>query len=95
MCKCFRVSCTQLSGGQIQRVAICRAIVNEPAIVLADNPTAALDKKAAFEIMGVFKALNEAGKTVITVTHDKDVAAWCKRVIELEDGEIISDRENA
>ena len=84
----------ELSGGQKQRVAICRAIVNDPAIILADEPTAALDKKTAFEIMDVFDKLNDAGKTIIIVTHDRDIAARCKRVIELADGEIVRDSKS-
>ncbi len=85
---------SELSGGQKQRVAICRAIVNDPAIILADEPTAALDKKTAFEIMDVFDKLNDAGKTIIIVTHDRDISARCKRVIELADGEIVRDGKN-
>ena len=85
---------SELSGGQKQRVAICRAIVNDPAIILADEPTAALDKKTAFEIMDVFDKLNDAGKTIIIVTHDRDIAARCKRVIELADGEIVRDSKS-
>lgn len=78
----------KLSGGQKQRVAIARAVVNEPQIILADEPTGALDSMTADEIMQIFERLNMSGKTVIIVTHDKDIAARCKRVIELSDGEI-------
>lgn len=78
----------KLSGGQKQRVAIARAVVNEPQIILADEPTGALDSMTADEIMQIFEHLNMSGKTVIIVTHDKDIAARCKRVIELSDGEI-------
>lgn len=78
----------RLSGGQKQRVAIARAVVNEPQIILADEPTGALDSMTADEIMQIFERLNMSGKTVIIVTHDKDIAARCKRVIELSDGEI-------
>ena len=77
-----------LSGGQKQRVAIARAVVNEPQIILADEPTGALDSMTADEIMQIFERLNMSGKTVIIVTHDKDIAARCKRVIEISDGEI-------
>lgn len=80
----------KLSGGQKQRVAIARAIVNNPSIILADEPTGALDSKTATEIMGLFKKLNEKRKTVIIVTHDKNIADQCERVIEISDGEILS-----
>lgn len=80
----------KLSGGQKQRVAIARAIVNEPSVILADEPTGALDSKTAAEIMGVFKELNEQGKTVIIVTHDMGVAQQCDRIIEIADGCIVS-----
>ena len=83
----------ELSGGQKQRTAIARAIVNRPGIILADEPTAALDKKTAEEIMTVFKELNKSGKTVVIVTHDKDVAVRCKRIIQLSDGKITSDEK--
>ena len=76
----------KLSGGQKQRVAIARAIVNDPSVILADEPTGALDSKTADEIMGVFKQLNEQGKTVIIVTHDLGVAQQCDRIIEIRDG---------
>ena len=78
----------KLSGGQQQRVAIARAVVNEPQIFLAEEPTGAHDSMTADEIMQIFERLNMSGKTVIIVTHDKDIAARCKRVIELSDGEI-------
>ena len=79
-----------LSGGEKQRVAITRAIVNEPKIILADEPTGALDSKTAAEIMSVFKRLNDEGKTVIIVTHDMEIAKQCGRIIEISDGEIVS-----
>jgi putative lysine transport system ATP-binding protein len=84
----------QLSGGQKQRVALARAIVNRPNIILADEPTAALDKNTANDIMNVLINLNKNGKTVVIVTHDRSVAEKCNRIIELSDGEIISDKEN-
>lgn len=81
----------QLSGGQRQRVAIARAIVNDPSYILADEPTGALDTKTSSEIMELFKSLNADGKTVIIITHDNDVAAICKRRIEISDGSIVSE----
>ena len=81
----------EISGGQKQRVAIARAIVNRPNIILADEPTAALDKKTAFEIMEVFRELNAKGKTVVIVTHDRSIAEKCRRIIELDDGSVVSD----
>lgn len=79
----------QLSGGQKQRVAIARAMINHPGILLADEPTGALDVKTSEEIMDVFKKLNEQGTTVIIITHDMEVAAKCDRVIEISDGRIL------
>ncbi|MBR6873251.1 MAG: ATP-binding cassette domain-containing protein, partial [Ruminococcus sp.] len=79
-----------LSGGQKQRVAIARAIVNSPSVILADEPTGALDTKTSAEIMDLFKALNEQRRTVIIVTHDPKVAEQCERVIEISDGKIVS-----
>lgn len=79
----------KLSGGQKQRVAIARAIVNEPSIILADEPTGALDSKTSQEIMQEFKRLNEANKTVIIITHDKEVASQCARIVTVEDGELV------
>lgn len=79
----------QLSGGQKQRVAIARAMINHPGILLADEPTGALDVKTSDEIMGVFKKLNEQGTTVIIITHDMEVAAKCDRVVEISDGRIL------
>ncbi len=81
---------SQLSGGEKQRVAIARAIVNEPSIILADEPTGSLDSKTAADIMTVFKRLNDEGKTVIIVTHDMGIANQCERIIEISDGEIVS-----
>ncbi len=91
---------SQLSGGQQQRVAIARALVNSPAIVLADEPTGNLDSRTSVEIMALFQELNEEGVTVILVTHERDIAAYAKRVVELKDGRIIrdaavTDRHNA
>ena len=81
--------CSKLSGGQKQRVAVARAIAGEPSVILADEPTGALDSKTADEIMQLFKSLNEQGRTVIIVTHDKSVAMQCGRVIEISDGKVI------
>lgn len=81
----------ELSGGQRQRAAIARAIVNEPDIIMADEPTSALDSKTAYEILDVFKSLNESGVTVIIVTHDKKVMEYASRIITIVDGEIAVD----
>ncbi len=85
----------QLSGGQMQRVAIARALVNEPGIVLADEPTGNLDSKTGEIVLDTFKKLNrENGHTIILITHDHNVANHADRVIEIKDGEIISDKKN-
>ncbi len=83
---------TQLSGGQQQRVAIARALVNDPEIILADEPTGNLDSRTSEEIMQLLCALNEAGRTIIMVTHENDIAAWARRVVRLRDGRVESDQ---
>lgn len=84
----------QLSGGQRQRVAVGRALVNKPAIILADEPTGNLDSKTSVEIMGLFNEIHAKGNTVILVTHEEDIAAYAHRVIRLRDGVIESDSVN-
>jgi len=85
----------ELSGGQQQRAAIARAIVTDPAIVLADEPTGNLDTASTLEVLGIFAELNTAGRTIVMITHEHDVAAHAKRVIQLADGEVVSDERNA
>ena len=81
----------QLSGGQQQRVAIARALVNQPQILLADEPTGNLDSKTSVEVMGVFQKLNDEGITIVMVTHELDIAHYCKRNLILRDGLVVSD----
>ena len=84
----------QLSGGQQQRVAIARALVNDPHVVLADEPTGNLDSKTSDEIMQTLRQMNRAGKTIIMVTHENDIAAWARRVVRMRDGQVESDVRN-
>ncbi|MFY7651702.1 MAG: ABC transporter ATP-binding protein [Chitinophagaceae bacterium] len=81
----------ELSGGQIQRVAIARALVNNPSILLADEPTGNLDSKTSVEVMEIFAKIQEAGNTVILVTHEEDIAAHAHRIVRLRDGLIETD----
>jgi len=86
---------TQLSGGQQQRVAIARALVTRPAVILADEPTGALDTKTSMDVMEIFRKLNdELGITIAFVTHEHDVAAYTRRIVSLRDGEVVSDVPN-
>jgi putative ABC transport system ATP-binding protein len=83
---------SELSGGQQQRAAIARAIATDPAIVLADEPTGNLDTISSQEVMDIFQALNDTGRTIVMITHEPDVAARAKRVIQVADGQIVADR---
>ena len=84
----------QLSGGQQQRVAIARSLVNDPQMILADEPTGNLDSRTSDEIMTMLKDLNKAGKTIIMVTHENDIAVHARRVVRLRDGMVESDTRN-
>lgn len=86
---------TELSGGQQQRVAIARALVNNPPLLLADEPTGNLDSRSGEDILKILTGLNEQGVTVIIVTHDQNVAARCKRIINVKDGQILNDQVRA
>jgi putative ABC transport system ATP-binding protein len=85
----------QLSGGQQQRVAIARSLVNDPSIILADEPTGNLDSRTSVEVMGIFQELNNHGITILLVTHEPDIASFASRQIVFRDGKIKSDRVNS
>ncbi|PQB05133.1 ABC transporter ATP-binding protein [Aureitalea marina] len=81
----------ELSGGQKQRVAIARALASDPKVLLADEPTGALDSTTSYEVMDIIQKINEEGKTILIVTHEDDIAHMCKRIVNLKDGVIIDD----
>ena len=81
---------TELSGGQQQRVAICRSLINDPEIILADEPTGALDSKSGHEVMEIFTNFKKQGRTVVMVTHTAEVAKYADRIIYLRDGQVLS-----
>ena len=85
----------QLSGGQQQRVAIARALVTRPLLILADEPTGALDSRTSLEIMGLLQELNRQGMTVVLVTHESDVARFAQRMLRFRDGRLVGDQANA
>lgn len=82
---------SELSGGQKQRVAIARALASEPKLLLADEPTGALDTQTSYEVMDIIQKINQEGKTILVVTHEEDIAQMCKRIVRLKDGVIIED----
>lgn len=84
---------SELSGGQKQRVAIARAMASEPKLLLADEPTGALDTQTSYEVMDLIQKINEEGKTILVVTHEEDIAQMCKRIIRLKDGIIVEDTQ--
>ncbi len=84
---------SELSGGQKQRVAIARAMVSKPKVLLADEPTGALDSKTSTEVMSLIQEINNSGKTILVVTHEEDIAKMCKRVVRLKDGVIVDDKK--
>ena len=84
---------SELSGGQKQRVAIARAMASKPKVLLADEPTGALDTKTSYEVMDLIHKINQEGNTILVVTHEEDIAEMCKRVVKLKDGVIIEDKK--
>ena len=84
---------TELSGGQKQRVAIARAMVGEPKVLLADEPTGALDSNTSKEVLDLIQKINKAGKTILVVTHEEDIAQMCSRIVRLKDGVIVEDKK--
>ena len=89
----YRHKPTQMSGGQQQRVAIARAIATKPPIIMADEPTGALDSRTGLEVLSFLQQLNKEGSTVILITHDNGIAATARRIVRLADGKIVEDRE--
>ncbi len=83
----------ELSGGQKQRVAIARALASDPKVLLADEPTGALDSTTSYEVMEIVQSINDEGKTILCVTHEDDIAHMCKRIVHLKDGVIIDDKK--
>ena len=85
----------EMSGGQKQRVAIARALITQPQIILADEPTGALDSKSGKQVLELFESLNESGVTVVVITHDRKVAEQAKRIVHIIDGEITEEGQEA